>query len=375
MSAAVHHLEDCVYLPEVCPLGCVSLEGEKKGEVVTMERRHIPGHVKDSCPLREIVCEFCEGEVKASEMNPHLEDCEEFPLDCPNGCSREGEDGVREVKRKYIPVHLDNHCPLQKVQCPYWDHGCKDEMERRHTDSHEREFLHIHFKLSMTRTEQKLIDSTQVTQRLQHNLDTANEKNAVQELQFTESLKLSRAGLNAATKRIAILEEQNSAMDLQIASLTKSLFHLLPTARLEWKVVGVKQKIQNKESSDSNPFYVGLYKCQICICWDFDNAGDVGVIIYIMKGDFDAKLHWPIRYKYTFVLINQINNKDNLVESNEITKKCCKTCPEFLNRPIGIRNSGFGCTSLVSNTAILTEKYCKQDSITLHISVEVLPPL
>ena len=34
MSAAVHHLEDCVYLPEVCPLGCVSLEGEKKGEVV-----------------------------------------------------------------------------------------------------------------------------------------------------------------------------------------------------------------------------------------------------------------------------------------------------------------------------------------------------
>ena len=31
MSAVVHHLEDCVYLPEVCPLGCVSLEEEKKG--------------------------------------------------------------------------------------------------------------------------------------------------------------------------------------------------------------------------------------------------------------------------------------------------------------------------------------------------------
>ena len=69
VSAVVHHLEDCVYLPEVCPLGCVSLEGEKKGEVVRMERRHIPGHVKDSCHLREIVREFCEGKVKASEMN------------------------------------------------------------------------------------------------------------------------------------------------------------------------------------------------------------------------------------------------------------------------------------------------------------------
>ena len=366
MSAAVHHLEDCVYLPEVCPLGCVSLEEEKKGEVVRMERRHIPGHVKDSCPQREIVCEFCEGKVKASEMNPHLEDCEEFPLDCPNGCSREGEDGVREVKRKDIPVHLDNHCPLQKVQCPYWDDGCRDEMERRHTDTHEREFLHIHFKLSLTEMKLKQIEST-------HNLDTANEKIAVQE----ESLKLSRAELNAATKRIVILQEQNSDKDLQIASLTKTLFTYtqLPTGRLEWKVEGIKQKIQNKEYTYSDPFYVGLYKCQGCIEWDYNNAGKVGVFIHIMKGDFDDKLHWPIRYKRTIVLINQINSKDNLVKSNEMTKKDLDKYPECFNRPTAIRIKGYGLDSLISNTDILEEKYYKQDSITLHISVEVLPSL
>ena len=143
MSTSVHHLEDCLYLPEPCPLGCVSLEGEN--EVVRMERRHITQHVRDSCPLRELACEFCAGEVKASKMNPHLENCEEFPLPCPNRCSSEGEDGVRQVKRKDLPVHLDNQCPLQKVQCPYWDHGCREEMERRHTDTHEKEFLHIHY--------------------------------------------------------------------------------------------------------------------------------------------------------------------------------------------------------------------------------------
>ena len=366
MSAAVHHLEYCVYLPEVCPLGCVSLEGEKKGEVVRMERRHIPGHVKDSCPLREIVCEFCEGKVKASEMNPHLEDCEEFPLDCPNGCSIEGEDGVREVKRKDIPVHLDNHCPLQKVQCPYWDHGCREEMERRHTDTHERELLHVHFKLSLTETKQKQNESTQVSQRLQHNLDTANEKIAVQELQFTESLK-----------RIVILEEQNSDKDLQIASLTKTLFTYtqLPTGILEWKVEGVKQKIHNKESTYSDPFYVGLYKCQGSITWDRGSTGKVSVFIYIMKGDFDDKLHWPIRYKRTFVLINQIDSKDNLVKSYEIAKENSEKYPDSFNRPTGIRNKGYGLGSFITNTSILEEKYCKQDSITLHISVEVLPSL
>ena len=374
MSAAVHHLEDCVYLPEVCPLGCVSLEEEKQGEVLRMERRHIPGHVKDSCPLREIVCEFCEGKVKASEMNPHLEDCEEFPLDCPNGCSREGEDGVREVKRKDIPVHLDNHCPLQKVQCPYWDHGCREEMERRHTDTHEREFLHIHFKLSLIKTELKQNESTQVTQRLQHNLDTANEKIAVQELQFTESLKLCRADLNAATKRIAILEEQNSDKDQIIASMIPTLPLQLPTGRLEWKVEGVKQKIRNRERYFSDPFYVGLYKCQGCIDWDFWSRGNVFVIIHIIKGDFHVKL--PIRYKRTVVLINQINGKDNVVYSDVVySEKKLENYPDSFKKPNSICTSLLMRMSFISNISILEEKYCKQDSITLHISVEVLPSL
>ena len=139
------------------------------------------------------MCEFCEGKVKASEMNPHLEDCEGFPLDYPNGCSIEGEDGVREVKRKDIPVHLDNHCPLHKIQCPYWDHGCKEGMERRHTDTHEKEFLHIHYRLSMTKAEMKHNDLIQLL-----------------------------------TNRIAVLEKQNSDKDLQIASLTKTLTVVQP---------------------------------------------------------------------------------------------------------------------------------------------------
>ena len=353
MSTAVQHLEDCLYLPITCPLGCVSLEeGERKGEVVKMERRLIPEHVRDSCPMREVVCEFCEGEVKAREMNPHLKDCVEFPLPCPNGCSREGEDGVRETKRKDIPVHLDNHCPLHKVQCSYWDHGCKEEMERRHADTHEREFLHIHFKLSMT--------------NLQHELSIANNKIAVQELQFTESL-------NAATNRVVILEKQNSDKDIQIVSLITTLLSPLPTGRLEWKIEGVKRKLQNKEFFYSDPFYVGFYKFQCDIHWGEYVEGNT----CIMKGDFDDKLHWPIKYKYTFVLINQINSKDNLVKSVEATNKDLERYPESFKRPIEYNYDYciFGYLRLISNSDILDEKYCKQDSITLHISVELLSSL
>ena len=211
--------------------------------------------------------------------------------------------------------------------------------------------------------EQKLVEST-------HNLDTANEKITVLE----ESFKLSRTELTAATERIAILEKQNSDKDQIIASMIPTLPLKLPTGRLEWKVEGVKQKIQNKVYSYSDPFYVGLYKCQSSIHWGFSIGGNVRVYIHIMKGDFDDKLHWPIRYKRTIVLTNQINSKDNLVNSNEITKEKLEKYPEYFNRPTEIKNEGFGFR-LISNTDIVEEKYCKQDSITLHISVEVLPSL
>ena len=39
---------------------------------------------------------------------------------------------------------------LQIVQCAYWEHGCREEIERILTDVHEREFMHVHFKLSMS---------------------------------------------------------------------------------------------------------------------------------------------------------------------------------------------------------------------------------
>ena len=81
--------------------------------------------------------------------------------------------------------------------------------------------------------------------------------------------------------------------DERIQSLSEIIFTYtqLPTARLEWNVNGVTQKIQKKEKTNNDPFYVGLYKCMCVILWDHNNTGKVGVRIIVMKGDFDEKLH------------------------------------------------------------------------------------
>ena len=80
------------------------------------------------------MCEFCEREFKASETNPHLKDCEEFPIPCPNDCPREEEEGQRELKRNVIPIHLESRQPFSSPESTVCllDHGRREE-RYRHT--------------------------------------------------------------------------------------------------------------------------------------------------------------------------------------------------------------------------------------------------
>ena len=87
---------------------------------------------------------------------------------------------------------------------------------------------------------------------------------------------------------------------------------------------------------------------QVKIDWDYKNTGKVAVAIFIMRGDFDAKLHWPIRYKYTIILINQFNREDNLVYSYQVTKEDLEKHRNFFKRSTENRNSGFGHPSFIS---------------------------
>ena len=204
-------------------------------------------------------------------MNPHLGECEEFPVDCPNGCEAAGETGTGQVKRGALPLHL-SECPLQRVECPYREYGCGEEMERRQLDLHEREYMHTHFRLAIKAMKQKQIES--------------NDK-------------------------IKLLEKSSVDKNLEVISAKKEIKELieiistLASGQLECKVQGVKQEIEKKEDSYTDPFYVGPYKCQGSIEWDSNNTSKVGCFIHIMKGEFDDKLKWPFIYRFKFVLFNQ----------------------------------------------------------------------
>ena len=375
MGGGIQHLKECELLPVLCPLKCVESDGERRGEVVRVERRQLAEHEREFCSQRELKCEFCGGAVRVCKMNPHLGECEEFPVDCPNDCEAAGETGTRQVKRGAVPLHL-TECPLQRVECPYREYGCGEEMERRQLDLHEREYMHTHFRLAMKEMKRKQIESTELkdAQILEANkikcLETLNINKNLETISVKRELKAlsieTKQKQTESNDKIQFLQKQNTL-------LTEALSSTLASGQLDWKIKGVKQKIENKEDTYSDPFYVGLYKCQGYIVGDFNNTGKVACCICIMNGEFDDKLKWPSIFRCKFVLFNQNRNEDNHIESRDITKEILQKYPQCFQKPTEIRNQGIGTSSFISNTKILTEKYCKDDSISLHITVEQLP--
>ena len=101
---------------------------------------------------------------------------------------------------------------------------------------------------------------------------------------------------------------------------------------LEWKISGVKNKILQNVDTYSDPFYVGLYKFRGCVEW-VHNDNYIGLYLIIMKGEWDGTLKWPIRYKRSWVLINQLDAKDNYEKNGEITEKNLKKFPECFKQP------------------------------------------
>ena len=115
----------------------------------SLERRHLTNHKENECKYRPYTCEYCghkdtfEGITMGYKMPPwmlfsdlekkvlsHYEECNEYPLECPNKC------GEKTIKRKDVEAHRDI-CPLEPLKCPF--KVCRKTIHRKDMMSHKRE--------------------------------------------------------------------------------------------------------------------------------------------------------------------------------------------------------------------------------------------
>ena len=374
LSELLHHLEECELFPVACPLGC----RDEKGEVSRVERRRVETH-RTCCPMRTVKCEYCSVSVKACDMNGHLEVCEEFPIPCPNKCSEEFR-----VKRKDKSIHLSQECPLQETECPYSQYGCEVKVQRRNLEQHEKEEIHKHLKLTITILQGEVMNLQKENEELRSN-EFESQSKVVKLEEKNEELRAKIVNLEKKNEEFQLsLQEKKEDMHKHLKLTVEEIDHLkrfqsllIPMissgakGNLELKISGVKNRISQKECTYSDPFYVGLYKFQGCIEW-VRNDNYAGVFLSIMKGELDDILKWPIRYKYSMVIISQLDDKHNYEKKGEITAKYLKKSLHCFNKPSTKKNKGFGYHEFIPHAGLLQEKYSKDDSITLKISVELI---
>ena len=102
------------------------------------QRRFLEDHEDKECPQRPFECQYCEEEGTFLYITEeHYEDCEEYPVTCPNKCVS------TTMPRHVLGFHVNKECPLQPVDCPFSWAGCDDRPLRKDKDVHTADTKHM----------------------------------------------------------------------------------------------------------------------------------------------------------------------------------------------------------------------------------------
>ena len=117
----------CIFQEVKCPSNCGTL----------LQRKYLENHLVTDCPC---CCQYCKitGD-KILIANHHKEKCLKFTVQCPNGC---GVTMFREKVNEHCKV-----CPLEEVQCEYYNLGCMVTMLREDKEEHNKNNVIQHIDL------------------------------------------------------------------------------------------------------------------------------------------------------------------------------------------------------------------------------------
>jgi len=126
-----HVASSCPNSPATCQLGCATLG---------LQRKSIPGHLADDCPLRSIACpNDCGDSMQACLVEGHLDtqcplrparcrwepshvmlakDMGEHECDCPSALIRCVMGCGATLKRSCMDAHMEDECPANLKNCP-----------------------------------------------------------------------------------------------------------------------------------------------------------------------------------------------------------------------------------------------------------------
>ncbi|GCB70158.1 hypothetical protein scyTo_0010712 [Scyliorhinus torazame] len=187
---------------------------------------------------------------------------------------------------------------------------------------------------------------------------------------FERQSKIDQDAIKALERKVSDQQHLLALKDvvinefrLQMLSLEQISYEGL----LMWKITDVSRKrqeaISGRVTSLASPtFYTSKYGYKVCMRIYFNGDGSgrgthISLFFVVMRGEYDALLHWPFKQKVTFMLLDQ-NNREHLIDAFRPDVNSSS-----FQRPVNEMNIASGCPTFFPLSKLDSPKhaYVKDD--------------
>ena len=398
MNELKRHADSCVKRPwecKYCALKCTYGEGEGKHwptclkflepcpnvcEVGTVERCNVEQH-RSVCSLEPVACEMkefgCSVVVPRKELATHMRESELQHLTAMTVLnlrlsrqlqqdSTERDRKIAQLQQEMTKLQTDMQAEM-KMKMDELQTGliiAMDEQKQSQAESSKKIAL-LQSKMTTKSEEQKQAFDT-VGRQLHQDSTARDEKIAQLQQEMNRKFTLMRAEMDR--KITQLQSEMKTKFEEQKGVLATVNCNVIEQKRHITELKGCFQEVQRKtqcneehtaagtcsgtevftftqyswfRGSDkgafSDPFYSHHhgYKFKLKIDFYPSPHNVIGAYLYLMKGEYDSQLRWPVEVKVRLELLNQAGDHHHVVRTSTIKwTKCQKERAETIDMDI-----------------------------------------
>ena len=353
---------ECRYVDVDCPYAC----GER------VQRHSLEEHKSQRCPLRPFTCQYCNHKATHQKVTKeHWPVCEKYPLPCTNEC------GEEKIERKHLKGHLEQTCPLEVIQCNFSYAGCGTQLQRRLMSAHMKEGMEAHLSLLslvvpnlQTLVQQQGDLMKQQGDRINQMRDQIKQQGDQMKQQGDQIKQMrdqSKQDSEQDRDQIKQQEDLIKQQGDQIKHMANQIKQPFPPVDI---IMDDFQK--HKKSNDewySPPFYTHLGGYRICLRVDANGCGrgngtHVSVFVCLMRGEFDDLLEWPFLGEVTIQLKKtDPPHHQMIIPYNDDTQN------KYVCKPTKERNDGCrGYHKYASHAGLYAGGYLKDGKLVFCVS-------
>lgn len=303
--------------------------------------------LKVMCSYRDHACQWT-GDLDSLE--DHKTRCEYAEIQCINNCGQ-------TLLRGTLDAHLSEHCPLRNYTCPHCQQVGK---YREVTGDHVRECPDI-------RTDCPNPGCTFNSER--KNIET-HRMECPKEVVTCPSAKV---GCSWMALREELERHNRESIDHHMDLITRMVRPLIEVAPVVLKMRDVSK---HRKGWFSPPFYSHVHGYKFCFnvttnrSQDDDGTLYLSVYLYLMRGENDDELVWPLRAKFIVTLLNQ--QKDSGHWSKVIEMDSFKS--DDYNCRVADRErstSGWGDREFYPYKRLTRRHFLKDDALYFKVEVKL----